>query len=118
MLKKLAVFFALSLLMSGVAHAQVSDLDNAADNINVVPLKDRMVALKSLDQSLDVNLKNATPGQISDIIKNNNLIQNRVAKQQNQPLPEPLNINTNNKQAISDYLKKDVVTYPYPNLND
>lgn len=118
MLNKLAVFLTLPFLLAVSAHAQSTDLDRAADNINVISAKERIEAQKPLNKSLEVNLNNATKGQVSDIIKFSNQTANRAAEMENKPTPKPLVTSPENKKAVADHLKKDVKTYTYPKLYD
>ena len=87
MFKLLAVFLSLPLFAALPAAAQTAAasaapaetaLDREADNLNIVSAEERLKLKRSNTKSLDLNLKNSTKGEISDIIKNANLAEKRA----------------------------------------
>lgn len=116
MLKKLAVLLTLPLFMTAAALAQTTDLDRAADNINITSAKERIEAQRPMNKSLEVNLNNAAKGEVSDIIKFSNQTAARAAVMENQPAPKALNVSPENKKAVAEHFKKDIKSYSYPKL--
>lgn len=78
MFKLLAVFLSLPLFAAFPATAQTAAvsaapsetaLDREADNLNIVSAEERLKLKRSSTKSIDLNLKNSTKGEISDIVK-------------------------------------------------
>ena len=86
MFKLLAVFLSLPLFAALPAAASAAPaetaLDREADNLNIVSAEERLKLKRSNTKSIDLNLKNSTKGEISDIVKNANLAEKRAARQE------------------------------------
>ena len=118
MFKLLAVFLSLPLFAAFPAVAQTTAvsaapsetaLDREADNLNIVSAEERLKLKRSSTKSIDLNLKNSTKGEISDIVKNANLAEKRAARQET-----AVNVDPANKRAVRKMLQKDLYLDPHP----
>ena len=65
-------------------------------------------------KSIDLNLKNSTKGEISDIVKNANLAEKRAARQEGRTPETAVNVDPTNKRAVRKMLQKDLYLDPHP----
>ncbi len=125
MFKLLAVFLSLPLFAALPAAAQTAAasaapaetaLDREADNLNIVSAEERLKLKRSNTKSLDLNLKNSTKGEISDIIKNANLAENvgMAARQEGRTPETAVNVDPADKRAVRKMLQKDLYLDPHP----
>ncbi len=123
MFKLLAVFLSLPLFAAFPAAAQTAAasaapaetaLDREADNLNIVSAEERLKLKRSNTKSLDLNLKNSTKGEISDIIKNANLAEKRAARQEGRTPETAVNVDPADKRAVRKMLQKDLYLDPHP----
>lgn len=123
MFKLLAVFLSLPLFAALPAAAQTAAasaapaetaLDREADNLNIVSAEERLKLKRSNTKSLDLNLKNSTKGEISDIVKNANLAEKRAARQEGRTPETAVNVDPADKRAVRKMLQKDLYLDPHP----
>lgn len=123
MFKLLAVFLSLPLFAAFPAAAQTAAvsaapsetaLDREADNLNIVSAEERLKLKRSSTKSIDLNLKNSTKGEISDIVKNANLAEKRAARQEGRTPETAVNVDPANKRAVRKMLQKDLYLDPHP----
>ena len=123
MFKLLAVFLSLPLFAAFPATAQTAAvsaapsetaLDREADNLNIVSAEERLKLKRSSTKSIDLNLKNSTKGEISDIVKNANLAEKRAARQEGRTPETAVNVDPANKRAVRKMLQKDLYLDPPP----
>ena len=123
MFKFFAVFLPLTMFTALPVSAQTNqttassaetELDREADNLNIIPATERLKLKRSNTKNIDLNLKNSTKGEITDIIKNANQAKIRAAKQEGRPPAQIPNIDPNNKQAVRKMLQDDLFLEPHP----
>lgn len=118
--KFLAVFLSLLLFAASAATAQTTAvsaetaLDREAGNLNIVSAEERLKLKRSSTKNIDLNLKNATKGEISDIIKNANQAERRAARQEGRKPEADVSIDPADKKAVRNMLQQDLYLDPHP----
>lgn len=113
MFKLPAVFLSL-FLFAALPVAAETALDREADNLNIVSAEERLKLKRSNTRSIDLNLKNATKGEISDIVKNANQAENRAARQDGRTPETAPDVDPTDKRAVRKMLQKDLYLDPHP----
>lgn len=119
--KILAVFLVLPLFAVSEVYAQQTEaleteLDRKADNLNVIPAEVRLGLKREVNQNMNLKLKNSTKGEVSDIVKNINLYEQRSAKVEGRAPARAVHVDPNNKNAVKKLLQKDLNVDSYPKL--
>lgn len=118
MFKALALLLTLPLFWAVSVQAQTipveTELDKMADRLNVIPAEVLVENQRLINKKTDLKLKNSTKGQISDIVKNKQILDARIAQTKGNDAPKAVNINPDNKKAVRDYLQRDLKNYNYP----
>ncbi len=118
MLHKIFAFALLGTVVAFGVQAQETEteLDKSADNINVIPIAERLKIKRSVDRDIDMTVDHARKGELSDILKNTSQIKQKAARHSGQKEPPSAAVDASDKKAAKEYLKKDLKLYNYPRM--
>ena len=123
--KTLAITLSLTLLFAFSVNAQQTlpktqnkedvetELDRQANNLNIIPIEERVKIMRNNTKAIDRKLKNLRKGQIKDLIKNINQIEKRSARLEGREA-EIEEVNPSDKVAVRKLLQKDFTVEEYP----
>lgn len=123
--KTLAITLSLTLLFAFSVNAQQTlpkaqnkedvetELDRQANNLNIIPIEERVKIMRNNTKAIDRKLKNLRKGQIKDLIKNINQIEKRSARLEGRKA-EIEEVNPSDKVAVRKLLQKGFTVEEYP----
>ncbi len=123
--KTLAITLSLTLLFAFSVNAQQTlpkaqnkedvetELDRQANNLNIIPIEERVKIMRNNTKAIDRKLKNLRKGQIKDLIKNINQIEKRSARLEGREA-EIEEVNPSDKVAVRKLLQKGFTVEEYP----
>lgn len=123
--KTLAITLSLTLLFAFSVNAQQTlpkaqnkedvetELDRQANNLNIIPIEERVKIMRNNTKAIDRKLKNLRKGQIKDLIKNINQIEKRSARLEGREA-EIEDVNPSDKVAVRKLLQKGFTVEEYP----
>lgn len=123
--KTLAITLSLTLLFAFSVNAQQTlpktqnkedvetELDRQANNLNIIPIEERVKIMRNNTKAIDRKLKNLRKGEIKDLIKNINQIEKRSARLEGREA-EIEEVNPSDKVAVRKLLQKDFTVEEYP----
>ena len=117
-MKKLIIASCVAFLSVAQAYAEEQpyvdeavDLEELAGRLNRIPPQQYMEIKAPSEESAHRAAQKLTPQEIKILVSSQNKINKRIAEQNGEAEPKPVEIDMNDKKAIEEFLTPDIYTY-------
>ena len=114
------LLFALFLMILSTAQANAEedvyvdeavDLEELAGRLNRIPPEKYIEIKAPVEETAHRVAQTLPPQEVQLLISAQNRINKRIAEQNGEPAPEPINIDIHDKKAVEEFLTPDIYTY-------